>query len=399
MIDSETRDNVRNLDPFGFWIGHASAIRPLGGEQRGPDPRYAFHTPYVEHKPGRVVFTIRFEELRATFGELRVFINAFVPGSGRDAVLVTSSLLNLADRGAAERGLVLSILSVPGASYAAYGFCPDGTDAHAAALSVTAELVSTTENVLADGLLPTRLGAPMLQHPSRLVGDDMPSFGDPVSQPMTEDQLVNPDYRRWSAMLGGAADGSTRWKLAFVAQALDRYGMLREGAAGIGLGEKSEVLGPIISAAGGEAVQALLAPDPEPSGFNWSALPCIPLGKTSGLGQDGCGRLLSLADLPADQRGFDFLWSIDLAGIGHQAGRAAAFLIDMMAVLRPGGYAVHMFDLATRQDARADALPRAAVERLAVTLISRGFTVAQLNFGGIDAAHDLLPFGLIVRKS
>src|ERR1700751_2870492 len=118
MVNADAQDNVRQLDPFGFWIGHSSAIRPLGGEVRSPDPRYVFHTPYVEYRPGRVLFSIRFDELRASFGELRVFINAFVPGSGRDAMFVTSSRLILSDRAAAERGLTMSILTVPGATYA-----------------------------------------------------------------------------------------------------------------------------------------------------------------------------------------------------------------------------------------------------------------------------------------
>ena len=111
MLDAEYRENVRTLDPFGFLVGQGSAIRPLGGEERSPDPRYVFHTPYVEFRPGRVVFTIRFEELQASFGELRVNINAQIPGSGRDAMFVTSSRLLLADRETVERGLTISIMS------------------------------------------------------------------------------------------------------------------------------------------------------------------------------------------------------------------------------------------------------------------------------------------------
>ena len=138
MMDAQAPDNIRELDPFGFMVGHASAIRPLGGPEKGPDPRYVFHTPYVEFRPGRVIFAIRLDKLQASFGELRVFINAFVPGSGRDAVFVTSSRLDLTDRAAVERGLVISVLAVAGATYAAFGLCMEGTDAQAAGLIVTA---------------------------------------------------------------------------------------------------------------------------------------------------------------------------------------------------------------------------------------------------------------------
>jgi hypothetical protein len=56
-----------------------------------------------------------------------------------------------------------------------------------------------------------------------------------------------------------------------------------------------------------------------------------------------------------------------------------------------------LLDLASSAAESTASLPRREVERLALTLISRGFTVAQLNFG-VDSLPETRPFGMIVRK-
>jgi len=402
MLDAEYRENVRTLDPFGFLVGQGSAIRPLGGEERSPDPRYVFHTPYVEFRPGRVTFTIRFEGLQASFGELRVDINAQIPGSGRDAIFVTSSRLLLADRETVERGLTISIVSVAGATYAAFGFCADGTDARAEGLSITAEQAGTADDALAEEPLPpSPFGtAVTLQTPARLIGDGSPSFRDPVSQPMTDAQLAEPEYRNWiSRLKADSGEEQSRWRVAFIAQVLDRYGMLREGGRGIALGGEGVALAPIIAAAKCEALIASLPNPPAATDFAWRAIPCAPLDAPPGADGALPGIPLSMLEQAGGQRGFDFCWSIGLAGQAHAAGHRASFLDELMAVLRPNGYAIHMFELALTDGAPKDSLPRDAVERLAVTLISRGFSVAQLNFGGIVTRTGSVPFGLIVRKN
>jgi len=396
-MEADAQDDIRELDPFGFLVGHMSAIRPLGGEERGPDPRYVFHTPYVEFRPGRVIFTIRFDKLQASFGELRVFINAFVPGTGRDAVFVTSSRLDLSDRVAVERGVTISILTVAGATYAAHGVCWEGTDARATGLAVTAEQ-GEAEGMDGGGfLLPTRLSTIPLDLPTRLVGAERPRFGDPISQAMTEDQLGENDYLAWSRKLSGSlADDRARWRFAFIAQVLDRYGMLRQGSRGITLGGGGVALGPILAAAGCHALVGSLPADHGASDFVWSNVLCRPLD-AAGV-PEGAGAALALADEPADKRGFDFMWTIGMAQLGYDAGHSANFLFELMTVLRPGGFAIHMIDVARNGDIAVPSVPRAEVERLALTLISRGFTVAQLNFAGLTGAQGSVPFGLVVRR-
>ena len=401
MTDSEHQDLLRDLDPFGFQIGHASAIKPLGGSERGPDPRYVFHTPYIAFRPGRVTFTIRFDKLQASFGELRVHINAFVHGSGRDAIFVTSSRLDMTDRAAAERGMTISILTVAGATYAAYGFCPEGTDARAAGITITAEETGGADDITAgELLLPTQWGTQALETPARLVGDGPVLLCDPVSQPMTGSQLAEPEYRQWATALQSAVDDSrTTWPLAFIAQALNRYGMLQPSARGLALGQRAAALAPVMAAHDCHAMVATVRPQPGDAGINWDALPCAPIDAPSG--PDGHLRSvpLSIADQPAQERGFDFIWSLGAASRLNITGDTASFLTGAMMMLRPGGYAVHMFDLATGDGAPPTAIPRAEVERIAVMLISRNFSVAQLNFASdVALEQPATPFGLIVRK-
>ncbi len=397
-MDAPTQDNIRELDPFGFMLGHASAIRPLGGPERGPDPRYVFHTPYVEFPPGRVIFNIRFDKLQASIGELRVFINAFVPGSGRDAVFVTSSRLDLTDRAAVERGLTISILGVAGATYAAFGACIEGTDAHAAAISITAEHAEAKDDPASDiFLLPTQLAATPIELPSRLVSDGRPLFRDPVSQLLTEEQLAEPEFRHWLDRLASRPpDDAAAWHFAFIGQALERYGMLCKGARGITLGGGGVVLGPVLTAAGCEALVGQLPADHGASDFSWLNVNCRRLDP-AGV-PEGTSMRLALGEEPADRRGFDFMWTIGMALLGYEAGHTANFLFELMTVLRPGGFAVHILNVApSGAEGTPGSLPRSEVERLALTLISRGYTVAQLNFGD-GSAREAKPFGMIVRK-
>lgn len=397
MMTIEPQETIRELDPFGFMIGQASAIRPLGGTNRGLDPRYVFHTPYIEFPPCRVIFTIRFDKLQASFGELRVHINAFVPGSGRDAVFVTSSRLDLSDRAAVERGMAISIMAVAGATYAAYGLCMDGTDATAAGLTVTAEQAEADGSGEAALLLPTRLGKVPLDLPTRLIADRPPHFRDPVSQTMTADQLDEAEFRHWTGRLAGPpAESASRWRFAFIAQVLDRYGMLAPGARGITLGGGGVALGPILASAGCKALVGSLPANHGASDFAWSNVLCRRLD-AAGV-PEGDGAPLALAEMPADERGFDFMWTIGMVQLGHEAGHAANFLLELMSVLRPGGIAIHMTGLTPPGAANAPGLARNEIERLALTLISRRFTVAQLNFAGLAEARETVPFGLVVRK-
>lgn len=388
----EPPEQVRALDPFGFLVGQSSAIMPLGGAERSRDGRYAFHTPYIDFQPGRVVFRVRFSGLRASFGELRVDINAFIPESGRDAIFVTSARLDLSDTQAVARGLTISFMCAAGATYAAYGYCPQGTDARAEGLEIEAEQLETIDPASAQRpLLPSKYGVAQVETPSRLIASAPPSFAYPVSQAMTPSQFEERDFVAWSGLLDNdIATADARWRLAFAAQALKSYGMLASGARGLCRGDEYRALAPIFAEAG---CDVMLADIPTPTeGVSHDSLTCRHLDS----GPETPAFLLSLADEAPDQRGFDFMLTLDIANESYAQGSSATALLEMMAVLRPRGVAIHMLRLAGSTAATGGALPRKEVERLAVTLLSRGFSVAQLNFDGTD--DGVLPFGLIVRR-
>lgn len=390
----EIQEQVRALDPFGFLVGQSSAITPLGGADRSRDSRYAFHTPYIDFQPGRVVFRIRLRGLRASFGELRVDINAFIPESGRDAIFVTSARLDLSDTAAVARGLTISFMCVAGATYAAYGYCPQGTDARAEALEIEAEQLETIDPASVQRpLLPSKYGGAQMETPSRLIASEPPSFAHPVSQAMTPSQLEESDFALWSGLLGNRnATTEIRWRLAFAAQALRSYGMLVPGARGLCCGDEFRALAPIFAEAGSNVLLADTSVDMEGAAASQGALACRNLDSTP----ESPAFLLSLANEAPDQRGFDFMLTLDIANESYAQGSSATALLEMMSVLRPRGVAIHMLRLAGAAATNVGALPRKEVERLAVTLLSRGFSVAQLNFDGTSDGDR--PFGLIVRR-
>src|SRR3954449_4167496 len=85
----------REIEPFSFFLQHASAIPGLGGPNPGPDPNYCFHTPYHEYLPGIVIFRATLLEARASHGELALRVHAFRPESGQNASLVAGARMPL----------------------------------------------------------------------------------------------------------------------------------------------------------------------------------------------------------------------------------------------------------------------------------------------------------------
>jgi len=401
---SET--TARTLDPFGFFIGHASCIKPLGGTQRGPDPAYAFHTAYMDYRPGPVVFTLRFEGLQAKFGELVIHVNSFVPGSGAHALLVTMSRVSMTELARSGAEITVRINALADVGFAIFGYFPEGTDATAAGLTITADELGTDEDAKApaDLLQPTRFGRTDLHRPAALVTSDRPTFHSPVSQTMTASQIDEDAYRACVRAL--ALDGTSPasdWKQAFVLQTLDCYGLIEAHAHGLALGDSESPLAAALVARSCPITSALHVID-EGSATD-SSRRRFPALCPDALFDARClARNFDPRAIDDDLRGFDFLWSIDMATRLGSVADGRAFLQQSLRCLRPGGIAVHMFDILARGEASdADqAISRQRIEAIALTLISKGNDVAQLNFGdgaqALASADGTAPFGLIVRR-
>ena len=405
-----TESSVRELAPFNFFAGYRSAIRSLGGVVKGPDPKYGFHTEYHELRPGPVIFRIAFDELAVSFGELEIHLNAYVPGSGKNALKATGTKISMAELQRTGGSFEITGYAVKGATYGLYGFFPDGTDATASGIMITVEERGRTEEgcVPAEAFEPTRFGLPEFHRPSRLIeGERLPTFADPVSQLETPNQLEEAAFAARISELRLAGAMPNMWHRAFILQVMKRYGFFESGAKGLCLGDQDAGLA------------AFLADQGSPILFGTD----IHHGPALGAGDIPTSAYLSVAEmdyenLTADLRGFDFLWSV---GTGNQMGgvrETSTFVEQAMRALRPGGLAIHIFDispsiknLALEDRVLSDTmLRRDDIIRIAVTLISRSHEVAQMNFGdwirrsnGPEAKSapslaEVVPFGLIIRK-
>ena len=406
MNDFSTESAIRALDPFGFFIGHASCIRPLGGTERGPDPTYAFHTSYMEYRPGPVVFTIRIDKPRASFGELVIHVNSFVPGSGSHALLVTMSRISIVDLVETGSEIVLRINALANVGYAIFGYFPEGTDAIAAGLTIDAEELGTIEDEVesAGSREPTRFGTNDLDRPGTLVTDEPILFKRLISQIMTAPQLVEDDYSarlRALSLAGGAP--AHDWKRAFVFQALDRYGFIAAGAHGLSLGDAESPLAASLAAR--DAMITVAMHIVAEGSVTMPTLRRYPAICPAPLFDARCS-LQSFDPTTAGEelRGYDFLWSIDRACDLAAVGDTRNFVFWSLRCLRPRGLAVHMFDVMPEGEPNEGvaAISRLRLESLVLTLISRGNDVAQLNFG--DGTHprwrpgQRVPFGLVIRR-
>jgi len=408
LSDISAESATRALDPFGFFINHASCIRPLGGTERGPDPSYAFHTAYMEYRPGPVVLTLRFEQLAASFGELVVHVNSFLPGGGSHALLVT--LHRVAATELAETGadVVLRFNAMADVGYAVFGYFPAGTDATAASLTIHAEEQGTIgETVPGEARQPTVYGGVDLGHPARLVTDEPVSFGLPVSQIMTTSQLDEDSYLACARSLS-LTDPTTDagWKRAFVHQALDRYGFLAPGAHGLSLGDGESPLAAASVARGCSITIALHVVDAG-SATAFAARRYPALCPDARFDTRCAIRGFDPNSFDVEMCGHDFLWSLDLACNSDAVATPQDFITRSLAYLRPRGLAVHLFDVALEDEAIGQAaISRLRLEALALKLISRGHDVGQLNFGDGafmrrrdgEPVRRVVPFGLIVRR-
>lgn len=406
-----TESTVQELTPFNFFAGYRSAIRSLGGAIQGPDPKYAFHTEYREFRPGSVIFRVALDNLTISFGDLEIHLNAHVPNSGKNALKANGSKITVDELQQRGGRFEISVYAVKGVTYGLYGFFPDGTDATASGITITVEEVGPTEegDVPLEAFEPTRFGVDNFAHSQRLVEcERAPVFSNPVSQVMTPGQLDEAAFVLIRSELGLSGAGPDIWRKTFILQALKQYGFFESGAKGLCLGDQDTDLAALL-ADRGSSILFGIDPHREPR----LGMVDIPPGAFLSAVE------MDYADMAANLRGFDFLWSVGTSNHMGGARQARMFVEQAMRVLRPGGLAIHIIDiLSLMKPAPVEdrALPRDLLERddiirIAIMLISRSNEVAQMNFDDwvrtteqtqktqtVPKVADALPFGLIVRK-
>jgi hypothetical protein len=374
------------LDPFAFFAGARSRIAGLAEGGPCPDPTYVFHTLYVDAPHGPASFKVQFEGLTASCGNLVVRVHGLSVKPGSRAQLINSERIPLKQLASQAGKITIAFESIRGMTYAVVGLLADDTDARASSLGVCLDASDISQDPAEPiDIDPTSFSADKLEAVPFIISLAEPTLTHPVSQRCTPNQFKEDVYSHWLSKLG-AIDGTDpkQWEHVFILQALDRYGLLRRGARGLGFSAADAPLPAIIASHGISVVTTDIASHERERAAN-----------------------------------FDFVWSASVLDKLGSVAAGSSFVERAMTCVRPGGLVVHTADLETspaidQRTAEETAVFRPRdVERLALTLISRGHEVAQLKLyaqaGDMSdrgkaiqsgaAGEPITSFGFIVRRS
>lgn len=392
MSELAEQPQSRTLSPFSFFAEHSSALAGLGGPRQPPDPRYCFHTPYEEHRPGIVMFTVRLIAVRANFGELTVRVHAFRPDSNLEAALVAATQYTLENLNGGDVEIALRIAAVPGVQYAAYGFLSEPSDVEVYGLEISAEDLGgdQDDSFAAAELAETRFGGQPLARLNQLVGQQSPDFRKLLSQPFTASQLQSAAFSSTLSRLPDGIEGEReRWRYAFALRALETYGFLETNARGLLIGGAMPMV-PVLLASGIQVIQ-----------------------HGSGLAQEEAGNALALdrvdgplADLPTSLVHCDFALAFGTLNDASSYSDMRDQFSYILKCLQRGGLGVFLFNYWPNSwgaPAKGPFIPtETCITRLALYVIGHGSAIAQLllpsnqvsEIGGLRG----IPYGLIVRR-
>jgi len=403
IADSEA-PGALELDPFGFHPAAASRIAGLGGTGPTSDPDYAFHTSYVEAAPGRAIFTVQFHGLQAKAGTLVLRVHMVSSEPGARARMVNSERIAL-NRLIASGGEVrIQFEGFRDVSFALVGQIHGETDASAESVTITLDRPANPKAPAEYGAEAkgTAFGKTPLQPAPFLLSTAPPVLADPVTQIATGEQLREPVAGGWLARLRPkGTSGPEHWRKVYTLQALRRYGLLEQGAVGLGF-ERSPSGMPAALAALGTRVVAAFPTRPgaqqKPAALKRDLSDRAPCGKAV-FDENVSVRIVPWRRLPPDLANFDFLWSSRVNEMLYSVAETARFVEDAMRCLRPGGLAVHTFGYDLAPSGRATPstkrvmMQQGDIERIALLLVSRGHTVAQFK---IDTSDPILTPGVAV---
>jgi hypothetical protein len=407
------------LDPFAFHPGATSRIDGLGGSESAPTPEYVFHTPYVETALGRVTFHARFHDLTAKSGTimLRVHMLPLEPGSRSSMINSERIALNRLIQQGGE--VSVSFEGFHNVVYALVAVLPGETDARASGVTVTLDRPADpsarrTQGAEAKG---TSYGKTPLTPAPTLLSMSRPTLASPVSQLATTSQLREPAANDWMVRLRPKGEeGIEHWRKVYTLQVLRRYGMLEQGAVGLGFEPSPSGVAAALAAMHTRVCIAFPARPGHPVSAEKlledlrGRAPC----DDAAFAQNVSARIASWRTIPDDLVNFDFLWSARANERLYSVAAAAKFVEDTMGCLRPGGLAIHTmsYDLAPggRSTPSTDRvlLQQNDVERLSLVLVSRGHEVAQFKYeakdciladGANHGAARRTMFGIVARKA
>jgi len=396
LLDAEAQAPAElELDPFGFFLGAASRIKGLGGTSPSSDPEYAFHTPYVEAAPGRAKFTVRFDGLSAKNGTLVLRVHMLPTAPGGRASMVNSERIALNRLIHKDSEISIGFEGFHDVTFAVAGSVQGETDAAADGLTILLDRPADpnfrpTHLVEAKG---TAYGNAPVRAAPFLLSTAPPTLASPVTQVATAPQLREPVAGGWLARLRPKGNsGPEHWRRVYTLEVLRRYGMLQEGAVGLGFEPSPSGVPAVLAAMRTKIVAAF----PSRPGHPLDA----DILKRDLSGRAPCDkalfdanvtvRIASWRRIPEDLVNFDFLWSARANERLYSVAAATRFVEAAMHCLRPGGLAVHVmsYDLSPggRSIPSTDRilLQQGDIERIALLLVSRGHQVAQFKIAADD---------------
>ena len=266
--------------------------------------------------------------------------------------------------------------------------------------------------------------------------DPEPTLEQIVSQAATFFQCTDPIYARWCQTIEQTPRlDRKQWEFVFLLEALQQSGALTPGKRGLGFGVGREPIAAVTASKGCSILATDLAPEDgrvaswqETGQYGGEKQALNPLGICA---QDQFERNVDFAyadmrDLSGLDADFDFLWSSCALEHLGSLGAGLEFIRNSLALLKPGGVAVHTTELnvaslgETIESGPVVLFRRIDLEKLAGELAEAGHSLAlNFNTGGepadqhvdlppynrerhlkiLYARHATTSFGLVIRKS
>ena len=238
---------MRDVNPFDYWEGHASAIEGLGGAERSPDPRYLFHTRYHTVRAGHARFLLKLDRVRATVGELAIRVHAWKPENDSNISLVSGARMLL--DGVEEQAdvtLPVRFAAQKGVLYALYGYLSEDSDIVAQTLQVAIDETDDGGELLPEpprSVLASAREADEARPANALLHYGRIDIEHPVSQSCTVEQIAalglstTGFFGRERAEDNDAA--IAQWSERLCLNALNTYGFSEVGLEGLTVGPVS----------------------------------------------------------------------------------------------------------------------------------------------------------------
>ena len=409
--------HVRRVSPFGLWPDRPSAIRGLY-EAKGAidDTTYVFHSDYVTTRAGTITFFGRFDNFRATKGDLSLTVRA-MPYDSERVARAKRIRLSLAAIAADDGRWQVTLPARSGRYHAIVGRIVGETDA--AASNLTIDLDGWGDGTVhRDGMLRardtvfdrgSRIGRSLWRRTSPvdiggLISTAPATIADPSSQMCTGNQMEEPVYQDWLTKLGMEEHRHRKqWEVVYILAVLEAQVVLKPGARGLGFGCGMEPM-PSYFAARDCIVLATDLPLDHQHLTGWLNTNQHASAVDQMLWPSLCSQAVfrervsfqpvDMTAIPADLTGFDFCWSA--CAFEHLGSIAAGlrFIHDSVGCLRPGGVAVHTTELNLSSDTdtvdntSTVLFRRRDMEQLALDLTAAGHRVLPLKYDPGDRPLD-----------